>query len=134
MPFSRIGVKLKSRDNGDLMSTGLHHDMVVRPKERAAAILAQVDREMVRIKERDQHWEDGIEVSHLASYHLVFCSPPRRMRINPNLPPKPSATSNGFLHPRRLDHRHRDPAKTGRPPFRSGVPSGYDVAVEVCYV
>ena len=71
MPFSRIGVKLKSRDNGDLVSPGLHHDMVVRPKERAAAILAQVDREMVRLKERDHHWEDGIEVSRFASYHLL---------------------------------------------------------------
>ena len=44
------------------MSSSAHHDAVVRPKERAATILAQVDREMVRIKERDHHWEDGIEV------------------------------------------------------------------------
>ena len=64
---SRIGgVKLKPRDNtGDLVSPGPHHDAVVRPKERAAAILAQVDREMARIKDRDHHWEDGIEVSRL---------------------------------------------------------------------
>jgi len=45
-PCRRIGgVKLKSRDNnGDLMSPISHHDAVVRPKERAAAILAQVNR------------------------------------------------------------------------------------------
>jgi enhancer of polycomb-like protein len=62
----RIGVKLKQRDNnGDLLSPVSHHDSVVRPKERAAAILAQVDREMARIKERDRHWEDGMEVSCL---------------------------------------------------------------------
>ena len=62
------GVKLKSRDNnGDLMSPVSHHDTVVRPKERAAAILAQVEREMARIKERDHHWEDGMEVSCLPS-------------------------------------------------------------------
>lgn len=65
-PCRLRGVKLKPRDNnGDLMSPVSHHDTVVRPKERAAAILAQVDREMARIKERDHHWEDGMEVSCL---------------------------------------------------------------------
>jgi hypothetical protein len=69
--FSRIGVKLKARDNtGDLVSPGPLHD-VVRPKERAATILAQVDREMARIKERDHHWEDGIEVSRLRATTIV---------------------------------------------------------------
>lgn len=79
------GVKLKSRDNGDLMSPISHHDAVVRPKERAAAILAQVDREMVRIKERDHHWEDGMEVSCLPSSHPPLHSPPTRTHINPHL-------------------------------------------------
>jgi enhancer of polycomb-like protein len=52
---SRIGgVKLKMRDNGDLMSP-LSHEAIVRPKEHAAAILAQVDREMARIRVRDHH-------------------------------------------------------------------------------
>jgi hypothetical protein len=31
------------------------HDTVVRPKERSAAILAQVNRELAQIKERDHH-------------------------------------------------------------------------------
>ena len=58
-----VGLRIKSRDNkGDLVSSSAHHDAVVRPKERAATIIAQVDREMARIKERDHHWEDGIEV------------------------------------------------------------------------
>jgi len=75
--FSRIGgVKLKSHNPGDLMSLGLHHDTIVRPKERAAAILAQVDREMARIKERDHHWEDGIEVSHLRTSTLFLLTSP----------------------------------------------------------
>ena len=57
-------LKIRSRDNnGDLMSPTAHHDAVVRPKERAAAILAQIDSEMARIRERDHHWEDGAEVS-----------------------------------------------------------------------
>ena len=53
---SRIGgVRLKPCDNnGDLMSPVLH-DTVVRPKEPSAAILAQVNQEMARIKERDHH-------------------------------------------------------------------------------
>jgi len=73
-PCRRIGgVRLKPRDNnGDLMSPISHHDTVVRPKERAAAILAQVDREMTRIKERDHHWEDGMEVSCLPAAILDF--------------------------------------------------------------
>ena len=77
---SRIGgVKLKTRDNnGDLMSP-VSHEAIVRPKERAAAILAQVDREMARIRERDHHWEDGMEVScfliafPISTHHRVEC-------------------------------------------------------------
>ncbi|KAI9453934.1 enhancer of polycomb-like-domain-containing protein, partial [Russula earlei] len=55
------GVRIKRDSNGELLSPVPLHDTIVRPKERAAAILSQVDREMVRIKERDHHWEDGIE-------------------------------------------------------------------------
>ena len=47
---------------GDLVSSSVRHDAVICPKERAATIIAQVDHEMARIKERDHHWEDGIEV------------------------------------------------------------------------
>ena len=58
-----FGLRIKSRDNkGDLVSSSAHDDAVVCPKECAATIIAQVDREMARIKERDRHWEDGIEV------------------------------------------------------------------------
>jgi hypothetical protein len=75
--FSRIGgVKLKSHNPGDLVSPELHHDTVVRPKERTAAIPAPVDREMVRIKERDHHREDGIEVSHLRTSTLFLLTSP----------------------------------------------------------
>ncbi|KAH9975642.1 hypothetical protein BJV77DRAFT_1050785 [Russula vinacea] len=52
--------RVKTRDI-DLGSPVSHHDTVVCPKERAMEILAQVDREMGRIKERDHHWEDGME-------------------------------------------------------------------------
>ena len=58
-----VGLRIKSRDNkGDLVSSSAHHDAVIRPKERAATIIAQVYHEMARNKERDHHWEDGIEV------------------------------------------------------------------------
>ena len=56
------------------MSPTAHLDAVVRPRERAATILAQVDREMNRIKERDHHWEDGIEV-RLILLLAYLCSP-----------------------------------------------------------
>jgi hypothetical protein len=58
-PSSRIvGLRLKSRDNnGELISPISRHDAVVRPKERAAAILAQVASK--------NHWQDGIEVRSL---------------------------------------------------------------------
>lgn len=71
-PYRRIWeVKLKPRDtNGNLTSPVSHLDTVVRPEEHAAAILAQVHREMARIKERDHHWEDGTEVSCLAYCNL----------------------------------------------------------------
>ena len=64
--FRRNAVKLKARDNnGNPMSPISPHDTIVRPNEHAAAILAQVDWEMAWIKERDHHWEDGMEVSRL---------------------------------------------------------------------
>jgi hypothetical protein len=44
---------------------------VVRRKKHAAVILAEVDREMGRIKERDHHWEDGMEVTCLRTATLV---------------------------------------------------------------
>ena len=57
--------------NIDLGSPVSHHDTVVCPKERAMEILAQVDREMGWIKERDHHWEDGMEVNCLHSITRV---------------------------------------------------------------
>ena len=91
-PCRRIGVKLKARDNnGDLMSPISHHDAVVRPKERAAAILAQVDREMARIKERDHHWEDGMEVSCLPT--IILGSTHRQLECISAPPCDPSSTT-----------------------------------------
>jgi hypothetical protein len=126
--FSRGGVKLKPRDNtGDLVSPGPHYDAVVRPKERTAAILAQVDREMTRIKDRDHHWEDGIEVSRLRRHYRQLYSHPCRIRINPSPSLKPSATSSGSRH-------HQSPARMRSLPFHSGAPFVYVVAAEVSYV
>ena len=69
---SRIGgshAYSKTRDNnGDPMSP-VSHDAVARPKEHAATIPAQVDREMARIRECDHHWEDGMEVS---CFYIAF--------------------------------------------------------------
>lgn len=44
---------------------------LIRPKERAAAIALQIDRELARIKERDHGcWDDQVEVCELFS--IVF--------------------------------------------------------------
>ena len=44
------------------MSPLVRHNTVIHPKECATTIIVQVDREVARIKERNYHWEDGIEV------------------------------------------------------------------------
>ncbi|KAH9025701.1 hypothetical protein EDB83DRAFT_2656378 [Lactarius deliciosus] len=119
-----VGLRLKSRDNnGDLISPTQHHDAVVRPKERAAAILAQVDREMARIKDRDHHWEDGIENAYQ---------------------PQPVAHAqrhfNGSPHLSQLNRHHhccrhlRLLLLTTNHPLQNGVPSKYAEVVEVYYV
>lgn len=43
---------------------------LVRPKERAAAILQQIDRDLAKVKERDHGcWDDQVEVG-LRSFSL----------------------------------------------------------------
>jgi hypothetical protein len=82
-PNSRIvGLKLKSRDNkGELISLSQHHDAVVHPTEHTVAILALVDREMARIKERDHRhfkWIPPAEPTRLLS-------PPPPSSLSPTL-------------------------------------------------
>jgi hypothetical protein len=48
-------------------------------KERVEAILAQVDREIVRIKECDHHREDGIEVHHLCTSIFLYIGRDRHL-------------------------------------------------------
>ncbi|KAH9172971.1 hypothetical protein EDB89DRAFT_2162504 [Lactarius sanguifluus] len=119
-PTRIVGLRLKSQDNnGNLISPTQHHDAVVRPKERATAILAQVDREMARIKDRDHHWEDRIENAYQ---------------------PQPVAHAqwhfNGSPHLSQLD-RHHYCCRHLRPlllmtncPLQNGVPSKYAEVVE----
>jgi enhancer of polycomb-like protein len=108
---SRLPLKIRSRDNnGELVSPTPHHDAVVRPKERNAAIVAQIDREIARIKDRDHHWEDGAEVSHRPLIIVLFLLTARRMPISLRSLPRLSDTSSGSPHPRFLDHHHQKPA------------------------
>ena len=86
-------------NNGDLMSP-VSHKAVVRPKECAAAILAQVNREMAQIRECDHHWEDRIEVS---CFHIALLTT-IRMHINLSLFLKPNDISSGPPSQRHLDH------------------------------
>jgi hypothetical protein len=91
---------------------------------------------MARIKERDHHWEDGIEVSSLHPPTLVLCSTPlsHRMRFSPSQSLKPNDTSNGSPHQNHLDHHHRSPTCWMRTLLQIGAPSAYVVAAAVCYV
>lgn len=42
---------------------------LVRPKERAAAILQQIDRDLAKVKERDHGcWDDQVEVRSIPSF------------------------------------------------------------------
>ena len=69
-------------------------------------ILAQVNREMAQIKERDHHWEDGIEVHLLIAQVSIPADVFRRMPISPAGRPgstalqmDPPAESNRILSP-----------------------------------
>ena len=52
---------------------------LVRPKECVEAILAQVDQEIVGIKECDHHWEDGIEVQRLCTSIFLYIGRDRHL-------------------------------------------------------
>jgi hypothetical protein len=98
--------------------------------------MAQVDQEMVWIKEHDHHWEDGIEVSSLRPT-LVLCSTPlpHRMHFSPSQSLKPNDTLNGSPHQNHLNHHHRSPTCWIRTLLlQIGALSAYVVATAVCYV
>lgn len=99
------GVRIKRDTNGELVSPAPHPDTIIHPKECAAAILAQVDWEMAQIKERDRHWEDGIEVCCLHtimcfSHILAECIPaPALTSAVPGLPPCAHSVVFSFFSP-----------------------------------
>jgi hypothetical protein len=59
--YSRLpGLKLRTRDND--LSPLLLQEPMIRPKERRAMIVNQIERELQRQKLEDQTWEDQIDV------------------------------------------------------------------------
>ena len=56
------GLRIKTH-GGDLGSPS-HTEVAIRPKERSAIILSQIEREMLRQKDRDHQWDDHIDVSY----------------------------------------------------------------------
>ena len=54
---------------GDLASPSAHPEIAIRPKDRTAAIQGSIERELLRQKDRDFHWEDQIEVG----LHILKC-------------------------------------------------------------
>ncbi|KAI0057206.1 hypothetical protein BV25DRAFT_1812676 [Artomyces pyxidatus] len=51
----------RARENGDTGSPITHGEASMRPKERIASIQASMDKEMLRMKERDHYWEDACD-------------------------------------------------------------------------
>ncbi|KAH9013112.1 hypothetical protein EDB85DRAFT_2158440 [Lactarius pseudohatsudake] len=95
------------------------HNTIVRPLERAAAILPQVD-----------HEKTAITIGKMES----------RMHIGPSRSPMRSGTSNGPPRLSRLDHHHhccrhlRPLLLTTNRPLQNGVPSKFAGIMEVYYV
>lgn len=57
LPFSRMSLKIRTGDSVAQM------EPLIRPKERAAGITLQIERELARVKERDHGcWDDLVEV------------------------------------------------------------------------
>ena len=61
--YSRIPLKLRTRDNGEL-SSPIMHEPQIRPKERQAQIQKEIEQDMARRKEKDHQWEDAIDVKY----------------------------------------------------------------------
>ncbi|KAI0065205.1 hypothetical protein BV25DRAFT_146653 [Artomyces pyxidatus] len=59
-PTARIGLRFsRGRENGQMASPAV--EPVIRPKERVEMIQAQIDRDSLRMKERDHYWEDSLD-------------------------------------------------------------------------
>ncbi|KAI1789011.1 enhancer of polycomb-like-domain-containing protein [Ganoderma leucocontextum] len=87
---SRASLKLRHppRENGDVGSPVTQPTLIVRPKERCAAIQSTVESEMQRLKEKDKSWEDATDnpyqtlpVSYNARQFKFI--PPQSIRIPP---------------------------------------------------
>ncbi|TFK47739.1 hypothetical protein OE88DRAFT_737780 [Heliocybe sulcata] len=57
-------IKLRTRDSGDVGSPSPHVEPAMKPRDRTAIINKQIERELAAMKERDHHWEDGIDIPH----------------------------------------------------------------------
>jgi hypothetical protein len=58
---------------------------LIRPKERAAAIALQIERELARVKDRDHGcWDDQVEVCVFQTSHFISFEDAFRIPINPN--------------------------------------------------
>ncbi|KAN0131217.1 hypothetical protein V8E53_010921 [Lactarius tabidus] len=103
-PTCIVGLRIKSRDNkGDFVSLSAHHDAVVHPKECAATIIAQDDREMDQIKDRNHHWKDGIKNAYQpqlvaqAQRHFKWVPPSEPSRSASPMPSSSATTLDSHL-------------------------------------
>lgn len=94
VPHSRIPLKLRTRDNGELGSPIGHQEAQIRPKERQTQIQSQVEQELAKRKEKDHHWEDAIDVCPNAAF--IYSSVPSFVLQNPYQPPPSAYASKLF--------------------------------------
>ena len=64
LSYSRItGLKIRTKDNGDLGTPSLQTESTIRPRERLSLINTAIERDLSGRKERDHGYEDILEVS-----------------------------------------------------------------------
>jgi hypothetical protein len=99
------GLRIKTHI-GDLGSPS-HAEAAIRPKERTAMILSQIEREMLRQKDRDHQWDDQIDVSYPSSngryVSMIYIALQNLYQPTHT----PSVSSNTYHHPSQYRGRHR---------------------------
>ena len=64
---SRLPLKIRTRDN-ELPSPAAHAETAIRPKERLEEIQAAIIQDIAKRKEKDQKWEDYVDVRILFTF------------------------------------------------------------------
>jgi hypothetical protein len=98
---------LRIKTHGGELGSPSHVEAAIRPKERTAMILSQIEREILRQKDRDHQWDDQIDVSRLVRiWQGTFITYVIRTYTSPLPFPTIDVSLNIYHHPRQY-HRRR---------------------------